>query len=62
MATPNQIKKKNVVRYKGDIYLVIECVVRTPPNNRAFAQLELRSLNTGKLVRPLQHGRELRDA
>jgi elongation factor P len=50
MATPNVIKRKNVVRYKGDIYLVIECVVRTPPNNRAYAQLELRSLNTGKLI------------
>jgi elongation factor P len=50
MATPNQIRRKNVVRYKGDIYLVMESVIRTPPNNRAFAQLELRSLNTGKLI------------
>ncbi|HUI92788.1 MAG TPA: elongation factor P [Chitinivibrionales bacterium] len=50
MATPNVIKKKNVLRYKGDIFLVIECVVRTPPNNRAFAQLELRSLTTGKMI------------
>jgi elongation factor P len=50
MTTPNQIKRKNVIRYKGDICLVEECVIRTPPNNRAFAQLELRSLTTGKAI------------
>jgi elongation factor P len=50
MVTPNLIKRKNVIRYKGDICLVLECVIRTPPNNRAFAQMELRSLTSGRLI------------
>jgi elongation factor P len=48
MLTPNLIKRKNVVRYSNEICLVLDCVVRTPPNNAAFAQLELRNLKTGR--------------
>jgi len=46
--TPNRISKKNVVRYNGDMCVVLECITRTPPNLRAFVQMELRSLTSGK--------------
>jgi elongation factor P len=48
MITANQIRKKNMVRYNGDVCVVEECVVRTPPNNRAYVQMELRSVTSGK--------------
>jgi elongation factor P len=48
MPTANQIRKRNMVRYNGDICIVEECLVRTPPNNRAYVQMELRSVTTGK--------------
>ncbi len=48
MPTANQIRKKNMVRYNGELCLVEECVVRTPPNNRAYVQMELRSVISGK--------------
>jgi elongation factor P len=50
MATVNNIKKKNVIDYKGDVCLVLESIVRTPPNLRAFAQMTLKSLKTGKIT------------
>jgi elongation factor P len=46
--TPNRISKKNVVRYNGDMCVVLECITRTPPNLRAFVQMEMRSLTSGK--------------
>jgi elongation factor P len=48
--TVNNIKKKNVIDYKGDMCLVLESVIRTPPNLRAFAQMTLKSLKTGKKI------------
>lgn len=48
--TVNQIKKKNVIDYKGDMCLVMESIIRTPPNLRAFAQMTLKSLKTGKMI------------
>jgi len=50
MAQISSIRKKNVIRYNGDPCLVLECVIRTPPNNRSFAQMSLRSLVTGKVI------------
>ena len=50
MATVNQIKKKNVIDYKGDVCLVLESIIRTPPNLRAFAQMTLKNLKTGKVI------------
>ncbi|MDR2429602.1 MAG: elongation factor P [Puniceicoccales bacterium] len=46
----NNIRKKNVVRYNGDLCLVLECLVRTPPNNASYCQMELRSLSSGRLI------------
>ncbi|MDR2863843.1 MAG: elongation factor P [Puniceicoccales bacterium] len=46
----NNIRKKNVIRYNGDICLVLECNIRTPPNNASYCQMELRSLSSGRLV------------
>ncbi|MFH0920176.1 MAG: elongation factor P [Fibrobacterota bacterium] len=46
--TPNRISKKNVLRYNGDMCVVLECITRTPPNLRAFVQMEMRSLTSGK--------------
>jgi len=46
----NNIRKKNVIRYNGDLCLVLECLVRTPPNNASYCQMELRSLSSGRLI------------
>ena len=48
MTGVNNIKKKNVIDYKGDQCLVLECMIRTPPNNASYCQMELRSIKTGK--------------
>ena len=50
MAQISSIRKKNVIRYNGDPCLVLECQIRTPPNNRSFAQMSLRNLKTGKVI------------
>lgn len=50
MALPiSGIKKKNVINYKGEVCLVVESQLRTPPNLRAFMQMTLRNLKTGKI-------------
>jgi len=49
-APPNQIRKNDVIRYKGDPHVVLESIVRTPPNLSAFVQMDLRSLTTGKSI------------
>ncbi|MDD4349422.1 MAG: elongation factor P [Opitutales bacterium] len=48
--TVNNIRKGNVIQYNGEPCLVIECVVRTPPNLRAFCQMSMRNLKTGKVI------------
>ncbi|MDR0536358.1 MAG: elongation factor P [Puniceicoccales bacterium] len=48
--TVNNIRKKNVIRYNGDLCLVLECLVRTPPNNASYCQMELRSLSSGRVI------------
>ena len=46
----NNIRKKNVLRYNGDLCLVIDCTIRTPPNNASYCQMELRSLSSGRII------------
>lgn len=46
----NRIKKKNIMSYHGDLCIVLECVVRTPPNNASYVQMELRSIKTGAKI------------
>lgn len=48
MTSVSNIKKKNVIDYKGEPHLVNECVIRTPPNNAAYCQMELRGLKAGR--------------
>jgi elongation factor P len=50
MAQVNSIRKGNVIKYNGEPCLVLECVVRTPPNLRAFCQMQMRNLITGKVI------------
>ena len=49
MPTVNKIKKGNVVRNEGQPCLVLECAIRTPPNNASYCQMSLRVLSTGKI-------------
>ncbi|MEY4402866.1 MAG: Elongation factor KOW-like domain, partial [Verrucomicrobiota bacterium] len=42
----NRIKKKNIMSYNGELCIVLECLVRTPPNNASYVQMELRSIKT----------------
>lgn len=48
--TVNNIKRKNIIRYNNDLCLVLECQVRTPPNNASYCQMELRSLSSGRVI------------
>lgn len=48
MASANQIRRRQMVKYNGDLCIVEDAVVRTPPNNRAYVQMELRSMTSGK--------------
>ena len=32
----NRIKKKNIISYNGELCVVLECQVRTPPNNASY--------------------------
>jgi hypothetical protein len=32
----NRIKKKNIMSYNGELCIVLECLVRTPPNNASY--------------------------
>lgn len=46
----NRIKKKNIMSYNGELCIVLECLVRTPPNNASYCQMELRSIKTGSKI------------
>ena len=46
----NRIKKKNIMSYNGELCIVLECLVRTPPNNASYVQMELRSIKTGAKI------------
>lgn len=48
--TVNNIRKGNVIKYNGDPCIVLENVIRTPPNLRSFCQMSLRNLSTGKVI------------
>jgi len=50
MAKVNTIKRKNVIRYNNEPCLVLECVIRTPPNLTSFCQMTLRNLVTSKTI------------
>jgi elongation factor P len=50
MAKVNTIRKKNVIRYNNDPCLVLESMIRTPPNLTSFCQMTLRNLVNGKVV------------
>ena len=48
MATANDIRKGMAINHNGDVAVVLETQHRTPGNLRAFVQVSLRSIRTGK--------------
>jgi len=48
MATANDLRKGMAVNYNGDISVILDVQHRTPGNLRAFVQVILRSLRSGK--------------
>ncbi len=44
----NDVKKGMAIRYKGDVCIVMDLQHRTPGNLRAFVQVQIRSINTGR--------------
>jgi len=44
-----QLRKGNAVRYNNDVCIVIDMQHKTPPNLRAFVQMSIRNLATGKI-------------
>lgn len=48
MATANDIRKGMAINNNGDVAVVLESQHRTPGNLRAFVQVTLRSIRTGK--------------
>lgn len=50
MATTSDLRPGIVIRYNGELCTVLESVHRTPGNLRAFYQVKMRNLNSGKLL------------
>jgi elongation factor P len=50
MATTSDLKPGVVIRFNGELCTVLESVHRTPGNLRAFYQVKMRNLRTGKLI------------
>ena len=50
MATVSDLSKGNFIRYNGEIVRIEELQHRTPGNLRAFYQVKMRSLRTGKIA------------
>lgn len=48
MPSANDIRRGQALIYNNDVCVVLECTHRTPGNLRAFVQVTLRSLKTGK--------------
>ena len=48
MASANDLRKGMALRYNGNIAIVLEVMHRTPGNLRAFVQLIIRYIGTGK--------------
>ncbi len=48
MPNANSISKGQAIKFNGDVYMVLESQHRTPGNLRAFVQMTLRNLRTGK--------------
>ena len=48
MASANDLRKGMAIRYNGNIAIVLEVMHRTPGNLRAFVQLIIRYIGTGK--------------
>jgi elongation factor P len=48
MATANDIRRGMAVNHNGDVAVVLDTQHRTPGNLRAFVQMTLRSIRTGK--------------
>ncbi|MBK5277635.1 MAG: elongation factor P [Bacteroidia bacterium] len=50
MASVSDLSKGNYIRYNGEVVQVEELQHRTPGNLRAFYQIKMRSVRTGKIV------------
>ena len=50
MATISDLSKGNFIRYNGEIVKVEELLHRTPGNLRAFYQVKMRNVRSGKIV------------
>ena len=48
MATANDLRKGQAISYNGDVCVILEMQHRTPGNLRAFVQVIMRSIKTGK--------------
>jgi len=48
MATANDVRKGMAINFNGDVAVVLETQHRTPGNLRAFVQMSVRSIRTGK--------------
>lgn len=46
--TSTDLRKGMALKHNGELYVVLDCVHRTPGNLRAFVQASLRSIRTGK--------------
>lgn len=50
MASISDLSKGNYIRYNGEVVQVEELQHRTPGNLRAFYQVKMRSVRTGKII------------
>ena len=52
MADTGDIRVGTILRYNGELCLITEYIHRTPGNLRAFYQVKMKNLKTGKYVDP----------
>ena len=50
MATTHDLGMSSVIRFNGDLCQITELQHRTPGNKRAFLQVRMRNLRTGKML------------
>ena len=50
MSTTQDIGVGTILRYNGDLCQITECQHRTPGNKRAFVQVRMKNLRTGKTL------------
>ena len=50
MATTSELRNGLVLKYNGELHVIVSWEHRTPGNLRAFYQVEMKNLKNGKMI------------